>query len=182
MKLKKYIYSLRRFRVFHRYLGLTLAAFLTISAVTGILLALKKDVDILQPVTQKGTTSDLASWKQMSEIATIGQEALAAAHPDLKNNPIKRIDARPSKGVAKIIFENGNWEVQVDASSGKVLSIGKRYSDWIESLHDGSIISDLFKLISMNFLGFGLLILIGSGFWLWLGPKRFRELRKKYKR
>ncbi len=149
---------------------------------TGILLALKKDVDILQPVTQKGTSTDLSSWKQMSEIASIGQQALEKKYPDLKYNPIKRIDARPSKGIAKIIFADGNWEVQVDASSGKVLSIGKRYSDWIESLHDGSIISDLFKLISMNFLGIGLLILIISGFWLWLGPKRFRELRKKYKR
>lgn len=181
MKLKKYIYSLRRFRVFHRYLGLTLATLLAISAVTGILLALKKEVEFFQPPTQKGVSKDLSSWKQMSEIATIGQQALTSAHPDLSNNPIKRLDARPTKGVVKCIFENGNWEVQVDATSGKVLSIGKRYSDWIESLHDGSIISDLFKLISMNFLGIGLLILIVSGFWLWFGPKRFRKLRKKRK-
>jgi len=61
-----------------------------------------------------------------------------------------------------------------------VLSIDKRYSDWIESLHDGSIISDGFKLVSMNFLGMGLLFLIFTGLWLWYGPRRIR-IKKRVK-
>jgi len=60
-----------------------------------------------------------------------------------------------------------------------VLSVARRHSDWIEQLHDGSIISDLFKLISMNFLGIGLLIMILSGLWLWYGPKKFRKMKRR---
>ncbi|MFT6321644.1 MAG: putative iron-regulated membrane protein, partial [Granulosicoccus sp.] len=87
--------------------------------------------------------------------------------------------ARPSKGIVKVLFEAGNWEVQVDGKSGEVKSVEKRYSDWIESLHDGSIISDGFKLFTMNFLGIGLLFLIGTGVWLWYGPRRVRMKKRK---
>ena len=88
------------------------------------------------------------------------------------------MDVRPSKGIAKVLFKEGNWEVQIDGTSGEVKSIAKRYSDWIESLHDGSIISDLFKLISMNLLGIGVLFLMGTGIWLWYGPKVVREMKR----
>lgn len=179
MKLKTLIKSLRDFRVFHRWLGLTLALLLVISAVTGVLLALKKEVDIIQPPTQKGISKDLAEWKSLAEISALAEKALYEAYPAQNDNSIDRMDARPSKGIVKVLFEEGNWEVQVDAKTGEVKSIEKRYSDWIESLHDGSIISDGFKLISMNFLGIGLLFLIVTGFWLWYGPRRIRLRKRK---
>jgi uncharacterized iron-regulated membrane protein len=159
-------------------MGLTLALLLVISAVTGVLLALKKEVDIIQPPTQKGVSKDLAEWKSLNELSAIAENALHETYPEQNENSIDRMDARPSKGIVKVLFEEGNWEVQVDAKSGEVKSIEKRYSDWIESLHDGSIISDGFKLISMNFLGIGLLFLIATGFWLWYGPRRIR-LKKR---
>lgn len=178
MKLKTLIKSLRDFRVFHRWVGLTLAVFLVISAVTGVLLALKKEVDIIQPPTQKGVSKNLTEWKSLDEINLLAKEALIKAYPKQKNNDISRMDVRPSKGIVKVLFKEGNWEVQIDGKSGEVKSIEKRYSDWIESLHDGSIVSDLFKLISMNFLGIGLVFLVGTGFWLWFGPRRVR-LKKR---
>jgi len=176
--LKKYIQSLRSFRKFHRYTGLLLAVFILISAVTGILLSLKKDVAIIQPPTQKGVSKDLGTWKSIDELSTLAIAAFYAKYPDQEGNEIDRLDVRPSKGVAKVLFKEGNWEVQIDGTSGEVKSIAKRYSDWIESLHDGSIISDLFKLISMNILGIGVLILMGSGIWLWYGPKVVREMKR----
>jgi len=176
--LKRYIQSLRDFRKFHRYTGLLLAILLLISAGTGILLSLKKDVDIIQPPTQKGVSKDLSTWKSVAELSTLATTAFYTAHPDQKGNNIDRLDVRPSKGIAKVLFEEGNWEVQIDGTSGEIKSIAKRYSDWIESLHDGSIISDGFKLMSMNVLGFGVFILIGSGVWLWYGPKLVREMRR----
>lgn len=178
MKLKTLIKSLRDFRVFHRWVGLTLALFLVISAVTGVLLALKKEVAIIQPPTQKGVSKNLTEWKSLDEINLLAKEALIKAYPEQKNNNISRMDVRPSKGIVKVLFKEGNWEVQIDGKSGEVKSIEKRYSDWIESLHDGSIVSDLFKLISMNFLGIGLVFLVGTGFWLWFGPRRVR-LKKR---
>jgi uncharacterized iron-regulated membrane protein len=180
LKLKVLIKSLRDFRVFHRWMGLTLAFLLIISAVTGVLLALKKDVDIIQPPTQRVMSDNLMEWKSLGEINSIAESALHNAYPEQKENFVDRMDIRPSKGIVKILFEDGNWEVQVDGKSGEVLSIDKRYSDWIESLHDGSIISDGFKLVSMNFLGMGLLFLIFTGLWLWYGPRRIR-IKKRVK-
>ena len=159
-------------------MGLTLASLLIISAITGALLGLKKDVDLIQPPTQKGISKDLSEWKPLHEISNLAENALHQAHPDQKENTINRLDVRPSKGVVKVLFKKGYWEVQIDGKSGEIKSIAKRHSDWIEAIHDGSIISDFFKLISMNFLGIGLLLLIGTGIWLWLGPRKVRKAKK----
>lgn len=179
MSLKSYIKSLRSFRVLHRYVGVSLALFLFISAVTGVLLALKKEVNVIQPATQKGVSKDLSLWKPLNELSEIAEQALHRAHKDQIGNGVDRLDVRPDKGMVKILFEQKQWEVQLDGQTGAVLSIARRHSDWIEALHDGSIISHLFKLISMNFLGIGLVFLLLSGLWLWYGPKRFRLLRKR---
>ncbi|MFK7934046.1 MAG: PepSY domain-containing protein [Saprospiraceae bacterium] len=177
--LKSYITSLRQSRVWHRYLGLFLAALLLISSVTGILLSLKKEVDIIQPPTQKGVSKSLETWKSVEELAQLATTAFYVAYPEQQGNEVDRIDVRPSKGIAKVLFDQGYWEVQIDGTSGEVKSIAKRHSDWIEALHDGSIVSDVFKLISMNTLGFGVLFLIGTGLWLYFGPKKVREMRRK---
>ena len=179
MALKTYINSLRNFRKLHRYLGIVLSILLLISALTGILLSLKKDVDLIQPPTQRGESKDLQDWKPLEELSKTAETALYQLEPSQAGNSIDRLDIRPSKGIVKVLFEQQQWEVQIDGTSGKVLSIGRRHSDWIESLHDGSIISDLFKLISMNFLGFGLIVLLLTGLWLWYGPRRFRFLRRR---
>lgn len=178
-RFKNLVKSLRNFRIWHRTLGLILAAFLLVSAITGVLLSLKKDVAIIQPPTQKGVATSLAEWKSIDELSRLASDALIKKYPAQKDNVVDRIDVRPSKGIAKAIFEKGNWEVQIDGSTGAIKSIEKRYSDWIESLHDGSIVNDLFKLISMNFLGIGLIFLIATGFWLWYGPKEFRKLKRR---
>ena len=172
---EKYIQSLRKFRAIHRLLGVTLAFLLLISAVTGVLLSIKKEVPLLQPTTAAGSSLEMSNWKSFSEIESLALTAFYSAHPNQKDNLIDRFDARPSKGIVKILFKDGYWEVQIDPVSGEVKSIAKRHSDWIEALHDGSIINDLFKIISMNFLGFGLLALITTGLWLWYGPKKIRK-------
>lgn len=175
---KNLVKALRKFRVLHKWIGICLASFLLISALTGILLSLKKDFDILQPPTQKGQSDDLANWKSLEELHAI---AFTAANNEnvIVKNTIKRIDVRPDKGIAKVIFEDDNIEIQLDGTTGKVLSVAPRYSDWIESIHDGTIISDLFSKVSMNILGWGLVVMIISGLWLWYGPIRVRKLRKK---
>lgn len=168
--------SLRGYRKIHRYLGLTISILLVISAITGILLAWKKDVELLQPPTQKGKQTAYNQYQSVEALAEVS--VLAVDSLGLNGSNIDRIEYRPTKGIAKVIFDTGSWEVQVDATNLAVLSVAKRHSDWIESIHDGSIISDFFKLISMNFLGIGLLLLIGTGLWLWWGPKRIRSLKQ----
>ncbi|NRB47502.1 MAG: PepSY domain-containing protein [Saprospiraceae bacterium] len=173
--------SLRKYRVYHKYFGLSLAILLLISALTGIFLAWKKDIDWIQPPTQKGESKELQAWKPISELAELAESAFQKAHPEFGTNTIDRIDVRPSKGIAKVLFDKGWWEVQIDGTSGEVLSIAKRHSDWIEKLHDGSIVSDLFKLITMNGLGIGLIILMVTGLWLWYGPRLFRKWKRRRK-
>lgn len=182
MALRDIVRRLRTFRVWHRSLSVVVAFFLLISAITGILLSLKKDITILQPPTQKVNFQENDQWLSISTIEEKAIIALSEKVPAQQGNPVDRIDIRPSKGVAKVIFENSNWEVQLNAVTGETLSVAKRYSDWIESLHDGSIINDLFKVISMNLLGFSVILMIITGLWLYFGPKRFRKLKKKRKK
>ena len=177
-RVKIFTDRLRNFRVYHRYLGLLLGAFVFISSVTGILLGWKKDVDLLQPPTRKGATTDLQQWLPLSDMATRSVAALDSAVA-VKDNPIDRIEARLDKGIVMTIFKEGSWEVQLDASTGQVLSVARRHSDWIEKVHDGSIISDLFKLITMNVLGLGLLVLTFTGFFLWFYPKKIRKIKSE---
>ncbi len=180
-RIQSYVSSLRSFRVWHRYLGIVLLIFILISSATGILLAWKKNVKTLQPSTQKGVSKELTTWKSIHELSEIAQTEFIRKYPEQVDNSIDRIDVRPSKGIAKVIFDNGNWEVQIDGTSGEIKSIAKRHADWIEQVHDGSIISSLFKLISMNILGIGLIILLISGFWLGYAPKIIRRLKKNGK-
>lgn len=158
-------------------MGIVLAVFLLLSALTGVLLGWKKNVDLLQPPTQSGVDKALASYKPVDELARAS--LLAVDSLGLTADNFDRIEYRPTKGIAKVIFDTGSWEVQVDATSLEILSVAKRHSDWIETIHDGSIISDAFKLVSMNILGLGLVFLTVTGLWLWYGPKRIRSLKSK---
>jgi len=167
--------SVRSYRKWHKYVGLSLAIFVLISSITGILLAWKKNFDVLQPPTSKGVTTEMSDWQPVEALSKIAVSAVDSLGLDASN--LDRIEYRPAKGIAKVIFDTGSWEVQVDATNLEVLSVAKRHSDWIEHLHDGSIISDGFKLISMNYLGIGLLVLLITGIWLWLGPKKIKRLK-----
>ena len=178
-KVNRYVKWLRKYRVVHRYLGMGLSLLLLISAMTGLLLGWKKNIDLLQPPTQKGKAISLAQWLPIDQLAITAKDTFLLVHPDFPNIEIERIDVRPNKGVAKVIFDQGNWEIQIDGASGRILSIAKRHSDWIEALHDGSIVNDLFKLISMNVLGVGLIVLLLSGLWLYVGPRLVRSRRKR---
>lgn len=162
---------LRKFRSIHKYIGVTLALFFLMIAATGILLGWKKNVEALQPRTYNGVSKEFSGWKSFKEI---GEVAILAMDTVVERPVIDRMDVRFDKGIAKVLFTRGYWEVQVDCTSGKVFSVAQRHSDWIEHLHDGSLISDGFKLVYTNILAIGLFTLALSGLWLWYGPKVIR--------
>lgn len=175
MHYRKIVDGLRKFRTWHRFIGTGLGVFMLITASTGILLGWKKNVGILQPPEQKGTSTDLDRWVSIEEI--VNSASLALDSVVGHSIAVDKLDVRPSKGIIKVLFKEGYWEVQVDGATGKALSVMQRHSDWIEHIHDGSIISDLFKITYTNLLGWGLLILALSGFWLWYGPKVVKKLK-----
>lgn len=175
MDYRKLVDSLRKFRTWHRFFGTGLGLFMLITASTGILLGWKKNVDLLQPSEQKGTSTNLESWvsiEAISKSASLAIDSVVGHSID-----VDKLDVRPSKGIIKVLFKEGYWEVQVDGATGKSLSVKQRHSDWIEHIHDGSIIGDVFKITYTNLLGWGLLTLAISGFWLWYGPKVIRKIK-----
>jgi uncharacterized iron-regulated membrane protein len=172
---------IRQFRSLHKYFGLALVLVLIMSSITGILLAWRKDVSVLQPPTQRGASTNLADWRSLQEVHTAAVAALAERHPETRERPVAvdRYDARPDRGIAKVQFVN-YWEVQIDMTTLAVLSVQRRNDDIIEKIHDLSIINDLTKIVSMTIFGLGLLLLSATGFWLWYGPRRLR--RQKHPR
>ena len=120
----------------------------------------------------------MVRWKSVSELSELATMVVDSLEIDA--GTIDRMDFRPDKGMVKVLFNKGYWEVQLDCSNGEVLSIQKRYSDLFEKIHDGSIISDGFKLGAMNVFGLGLLVLITSGFLLWYGPRKIRKIKASH--
>ncbi|RYZ52041.1 MAG: PepSY domain-containing protein [Chitinophagaceae bacterium] len=175
---------IRTYRWLHRKLAVALFLFFVLMAATGLLLGIKKQTGLLAP-TQKGVSADAAAWMPM---AALTQKAMIYLHDSVDaklNTELDRIDIRPGKGIAKFIYKEHYYGLQLDLSTGQLLSVEKRSSDFIESLHDGSIVDDLlgaggepFKVGYNLVMGSSLLLLVLSGMWLWYGPKRIRSRKR----
>lgn len=179
-KIQDKVKSLRWLRKLHRLLGIPLIIFFFIIGITSILLAWKKKAELL-PATLK-TEVENGSWILPSEMVRIGEEEMTKLGRDPE---VDRIDIRPDKGVAKVTFKTHFTEVQVDGLSGKVLSIETRHSDWIEKVHDGSIVDfylggdETTKLTYSTLTALGLILMSFSGFYLWYYPKWIRRLKER---
>ncbi|HYO51243.1 PepSY domain-containing protein [Archangium sp.] len=165
---------LRRMRPLHRWVGVPLTVLILLSSLTGLLLGWKKYVAVLQPPVQRGASLEARDWQPLHLISSAA-EARLRVHLGASPGPIDRLDVRPSKGVAKVLFREGFWEVQVDLTTARVLSVDRRASDFIESLHDGSFLGEASRATMSTVLGLGLLWLSFSGLWLWWGPKLARR-------
>ena len=160
------------FRQIHYWLSLAVMVPAGIMFAAGIFLMLKKEIDWIQPATEQGVIENQipgASFEEMLAAASQHPEAGIAEWSD-----IDRIDLRVDKGIAKIRSQTG-WEVQVDTSTAEVLNVDYRRSDLIESIHDGSFFSDAVKLYIFLPTGILLIIMWGTGIYLFLIPR----LRKR---
>ncbi|MEM9101548.1 MAG: PepSY-associated TM helix domain-containing protein [Pseudomonadota bacterium] len=159
---------------------LSLAVFLPagVMFIAGGFLMLKKEVEWIQPSTQRGAVEaaiPAASWEAIL--------ASAAQHPEAgitQWSDIDRIDLRVGRGIAKLRANSG-WEVQVDTATAEVLHVAYRRSDVIESIHDGSFFSDAVKLYIFLPTGILLVIMWGTGIYLFLLPRMSKKRKKKRK-
>ena len=178
MNRKQHAEWLRWTRKVHRLMGIFLFVIFLAISITGLLLGWKKNSgDWLMPPTQTGTSQSLADWLPLDSLEAIAMRYYYVQDETLT---IDRMDIRPDKGIVKVLFKQYNLELQLDGASGKILSVGKRRSDWIEHLHDGSLFDDLlgvnfFKLIFTSIAGISLFLFSVTGFWLWYGPKVMRK-------
>lgn len=177
---------IRVYRWIHRKLAIALFVFFILVAGTGLLLGIKKQSGLLAP-TQKGTSTDLSTWLP---VAVLQEKANRYLHDSVAQGlslEMDRIDIRPQKGIAKFVYKNHYHGLQLDCASGRLLSVETRNSDFIEDLHDGSILDDLvgtsneqIKLTYTVIMGLSLLLLVLSGLWLWYGPKRIRNQKRQH--
>lgn len=168
-------------RKIHKYIAISLFAFMFIIGGTGVLLGWKKEFNFVPP-TQRDT-SELPTLP-IEKIAAIA-ETYILENTDL-DPEINRIDIRLRQGAAKVRFEHHYSEVQVGIKSGEILSVKTRTSDIIEQIHDGSIVDFLFKTnneevkkIYVTVTSLGLMVLSVTGFYLWLNPRRIKNRKKK---
>ena len=183
---KKQAYLIRIFRKIHRTTGALLFVFFFIVAVTGLLLGWKKHSNgIILAETRKGTSTDFKNWLTIDSLTKCATFILHdSISPQLNPSP-ERIDIRKEQGVIKFTYEDGFWGIQLDGATGKLLHIERRRSDFIEKIHDGSILDLYFntgsgqiKLAYTTILGVALLIFTTTGFWLWYGPIRMRRSQR----
>lgn len=162
--------NLRLLRKLHRVTAVTLCGFFVVMAVTGILLGMKKHCSLLQSETKTGISSDAKGFLPIDSLNHLAKIYLAEyVSPDLPDKTA-RIEIRPEKGVVKYIFAGHFTGLQIDATNGRLLATETRTSDFVEMLHDGSIIdrvtgfgSGMFKLIYTAVMGVSLLLFVITG-------------------
>ena len=186
-KRKKQAKTLRIFRKIHRATAITLFAFFFLISISGFLLGWKKHSgEILLAKTHEGSSTNLSEWLAIDSLHFIANKVLHDSVSKDLSLKIDRIDIRKEKGVVKFIYENHYWGIQLDGVTGKVLSVRSRRSDFIEHLHDGSILDNYFgtsgiiKVFYTSVMGLALLGFTITGFWLWYGPKRMKHLSRKH--
>lgn len=141
---------------------------------TGLLLQLKKHWGWVQPPTQRGQPgAPSLSLDQILAIARAVPEAGIEHWGD-----IERLDVQPGRALVKV-QPRSRVEVQIDTTTGRVLHVGARRSDLIESMHDGTWFHDAAKLWVFLPAGVVLWGLWASGIYLWLLPYSARRARDR---
>jgi hypothetical protein len=156
---------------------------LLIVSISGLILGWKKQSQgAILPLTLHGSNVNPESWLTYGELHSIAISELARFRPEIKSFELERIDARPDHGIVKFLFKDHFWEIQLDATTGENLQIAYRYSDLLESIHDGSILDtffqteqDILKVIYTSLVGLSLFTFCITGFWLYYGPKFMRK-------
>lgn len=177
---------LRTFRKIHRFTGASLFALFFVVSITGLLLGWKKHSGgTILPKSYSGTSTNLKDWLP---IDSLHRRACAILHDSVSADlslELERIDMRPDKGMVKFVFVDHYWGIQLDAATANLLHVERRRSDFIENIHDGSVLDYLLetdgewiKLIYTSVAGVALFTFTFTGFWLWLGPKRMRRKQR----
>jgi hypothetical protein len=174
---------LRTFRKIHRTTGAFLFVFFFIVSITGLLLGWKKHSGgLILPKSYQGTTSDLKDWLPLDSLQTVALNILRDSLPPGLSEELDRLDIRQDKGIIKFVFTDHFYEIQLDGATGQLLQIAVRRSDYIEKIHDGSLLdyylgtgNGEIKVVYTTIMGLALLTFTITGFWLWYGPKRMRK-------
>ena len=166
-------------RKIHHWGAIVIAVPLAIMIGAGILLMLKKEIDWIQPPSQKGVEHTGIPSRTMAELF---EAAKAVPEAGITNwADLDRVDVKAGKGIIKFMSAS-NWEVQVDTETAEVLLVAFRRSDIIEKIHDGSYFAEWAKLGLFLPAGILLFILWMTGIYMFFYPIYKRRKRTKTKR
>ncbi len=166
------------FRKIHHWGSVIIVLPLAVVIGTGVLLMLKKEINWIQPPTQRGverTAIPQKSFQDLFNAAKAVPEAEISSWADLE-----RVDVKAGKGVVKFVSES-QWEVQVDTHTAEILQTAYRRSDIIEAIHDGSWFADWAKLGLFLPAGIVLFILWLTGLYLFIITEHKRHKKRKKK-
>ncbi|MCR9014698.1 PepSY-associated TM helix domain-containing protein [Aquiflexum gelatinilyticum] len=181
--ISKKAHQTRIYRRIHKWISIVFVFFLVVIGITAILLAWKKELGLI-PKTQTTKVENPSNWIPLERMMEIGQTFVRDSLK--KSDLIDRIDVRPEKGIAKIVFKRHFTEIQVDGYSGEILSVSQRNSDLVEKIHDGSILdflmvsdSEISKITYSTLTSVVLLLLCFTGFFLWYLPRLIKKLKNR---
>ncbi|SFS12540.1 PepSY-associated TM helix domain-containing protein [Sphingomonas jatrophae] len=164
----------RTLRKVHYWASLFLLVSVFTIAISGCLLALKKDFATLQPPTRDGSAQGLSDRPIDSILASVTR---VPGHERTRWQDIDRIDIRPKDGIAKVIL-NSRTEVQVDIFTGEAVETGYRTSDLLETIHDFSVLGGWAKYVLSFGSGLALLVMGGTGVYLFVLPFLVRRAKR----
>ncbi|MEJ8841152.1 PepSY-associated TM helix domain-containing protein [Lacibacter sp. H375] len=183
---QKIVKRTRWYRKIHRWIASGLFVFFFFIAGTGLLLGWKKNSHgYLLADSHKGVSTDSKDWLPIDSLQSIAFKIFSDSTHAVNMPTVERIDIRPSKGMVKFVFSENYLAIQLDCTTGSMLHFERRRADFVEHLHDGTILdnlfknkSGLFKLSYTTIMGVSLLLLTITGFWLWYNPKRIKQKKQ----
>ena len=187
MQRLKQVKLLRNIRKVHRIVGVFLFIAFIVMSISGLLLGIKKHSGgIILSKSRIGSNLDMSKFLSIDSLNSLANNYLHSKVSAALSADVDRIEIRQDKGMIKFTFKEHYYALQIDATTGELLHVERRYADLIENIHDASILDKVFntdgepiKLIYTIVMALSLLIFSITGFWMWLGPK---ILRRKIRR
>ncbi len=167
-------------RSLHRWIGFLASLFLALISVTGFFLAMKDRFAFMRPPVQEAVK--LESAEQILPVARILEVAFGAGHPELSEiKEVDRVDYRPGDNVFKVVSKDGYREIQVDGTTGTIVSDAFRNDQLMEDIHDMSFFADAAHGYLLPIVAVGLLLLSLSGIFIFFTPiyRRWKFRHKK---
>lgn len=159
----------------HLWLGVLGTVALLVIAVTGVLLNHKRALGLMPDVAPAADEA-FPDALPLDRLARIALDT--AARGDAAGDPVRavdRMDVRPRAGYVKVrLRDAASTEVTVALATGRVLHVGPRGDVFLERLHSGEIFGGDRWLLLSDAAAVLLVVTLGTGYWLWLAPKRAR--------
>lgn len=162
-------------RNIHKWAGLIACLFLMVISFSGFFLAIKGKVDWMRPKTQTGAPFDDPT--QLTSVNVVMENSFQAGFPELKEtSDIDRLEYHAEDNVWKVLSKKGYREVQIDGTTGDVLSKGQRNDQMFEDIHDMSIVAEFWHEWGLPTVGILLFFLSLSGVIMFFVPV-FRRMK-----